>query len=197
MSILLSAIGAYLLGSISSAVLVSQLLRLPDPRVEGSGNPGATNVLRLGGKFPAALTLIGDVAKGTVPVVAASILTGDSTAVAAAALMAFLGHLYPVYFRFKGGKGVATALGAYLGLSVPIFVGAGLTWLAVALISRYSSLASLLAMLSAPVCAWFFLHDISIASATGIIFVFVLIRHRTNIQRLVSGQESRIKLKKA
>ncbi len=196
MSILLSAIGAYLLGSISSAVLVSQLLRLPDPRVEGSGNPGATNVLRLGGKFPAALTLIGDVAKGIVPVVAASILTGDSTAVAAAALMAFLGHLYPVYFRFKGGKGVATALGAYLGLSVPIFVGAGLTWLAVALISRYSSLASLLAMLSAPVCAWFFLHDISIASATGIIFVFVLIRHRTNIQRLVSGQESRIKLKK-
>ena len=119
MQILLSAIISYLVGSVSSAILVSKLLRLQDPRDAGSGNPGATNVLRLSGKIPAALTLLGDVAKGTLPVVVASAITQDSVSVAVAALAAFLGHLYPVYFQFAGGKGVATAIGVYLGLSLP------------------------------------------------------------------------------
>lgn len=196
MTTLLTAIVAYLLGSISSAILVSKILRLPDPRVEGSGNPGATNVLRLGGKFPAALTLAGDIGKGTIPVVGARILTDDTTAMAVAALMAFLGHLYPVYFKFRGGKGVATAMGAYLGLSVPVFLGVGGVWLILALIFRYSSLASMSSMLSAPVFAWYFFNDIWISAATAVIFLFVVIKHRSNIQRLLAGNESKINFKK-
>ena len=120
MTILIFAIFAYLLGSVSSAIVVSKLLQLPDPRVEGSGNPGATNVLRLSGKLPAALTLFGDLAKGTIPVLIARMITDDLLVISAAALMSFLGHLYPIYFKFKGGKGVATALGAYLGLGIPV-----------------------------------------------------------------------------
>lgn len=196
-TLLVTAIFAYLLGSVSSAILISKILRLPDPRVEGSGNPGATNVLRLSGKFPAALTLLGDVAKGTVPVLVARLLTdGDTLSMSVAALMAFLGHLYPLYFRFQGGKGVATALGAYLGLSLHLFVGVGVTWIAMAFIFRYSSLSSLSAMLSAPIVGWLLFEDIWVSAAACIIFLFVVIRHRTNIQRLLAGQESKIRLKK-
>ena len=197
MQILLSAIIAYLIGSVSSAILVSKLLRLQDPRDAGSGNPGATNVLRLSGKFPAALTLLGDVAKGTLPVVAASAITQDSVSVAIAALAAFLGHLYPVYFRFSGGKGVATAIGAYLGLSLPVCLGVVGVWLTIALISRYSSLSSILAMLSAPFLIWYFGYDEWIIGTAVVIFVFIVSRHIANIKRLLAGEESPINLSKS
>ncbi len=195
-TLILTAIFAYLLGSVSSAILISKIFRLPDPRVAGSGNPGATNVLRLSGKFPAALTLLGDVAKGTLPVLAAKFLTDDTLAMSIAALMAFLGHLYPLYFGFQGGKGVATALGAYLGLSLPLFIGIGGTWIVIALVSRYSSLSSLSAMLSAVFFGWYFFEDAWVTAAALIIFLFVVVRHRTNIQRLLAGQESKIQLRK-
>ena len=197
MQILLSAIIAYLVGSVSSAIVVSKLLRLQDPRDAGSGNPGATNVLRLSGKIPAALTLLGDVAKGTLPVVAASTITQDPVAVAVAALGAFLGHLYPVYFRFAGGKGVATAIGAYLGLSLSVCLGVVGVWLTIALISRYSSLSSILAMLSAPFFVWYFGYDEWIIGTAAVIFVFIVSRHIANIKRLLAGEESRINLSKS
>ena len=197
MQILLSATIAYLVGSVSSAILVSKLFRLQDPRDAGSGNPGATNVLRLSGKIPAALTLLGDVAKGTLPVVAASAITQDPVSVAMAALGAFLGHLYPVYFRFAGGKGVATAIGAYLGLSLPVCLGVVGVWLTIALISRYSSLSSILAMLSAPFFIWYFGYDEWIIGTAVVIFVFIVSRHIANIKRLLAGEESRINLSKS
>ena len=197
MQILLSATIAYLVGSVSSAIVVSKLLRLQDPRDAGSGNPGATNVLRLSGKIPAALTLLGDVAKGTLPVVAASAITQDPVSVAIAALAAFLGHLYPVYFRFAGGKGVATAIGAYLGLSLPVCLGVVGVWLTIALISRYSSLSSILAMLSAPFFVWYFGYDEWIIGTAVVIFVFIVSRHIANIKRLLAGEESRINLSKS
>ena len=197
MQILLSATIAYLVGSVSSAILVSKLLRLQDPRDAGSGNPGTTNVLRLSGKIPAALTLLGDVAKGTLPVVAANAITQDPVSVAIAALAAFLGHLYPVYFRFAGGKGVATAIGAYLGLSLPVCLGVVGVWLTIALISRYSSLSSILAMLSAPFFVWYFGYDEWIIGTAAVIFVFIVSRHIANIKRLLAGEESRINFSKS
>ncbi len=197
MQILLSAIIAYLIGSVSSAILVSKLLRLQDPRDAGSGNPGATNVLRLSGKIPAVLTLLGDIAKGTLPVVAASAITQDPVSVAIAALAAFLGHLYPVYFRFAGGKGVATAIGAYLGLSLPVCLGVVGVWLTIALISRYSSLSSILAMLSAPFFIWYFGYNEWVIGTAVVIFVFIVSRHIANIKRLLAGEESRINLSKS
>ena len=197
MEILLSATIAYLVGSVSSAILVSKLLRLQDPRDAGSRNPGTTNVLRLSGKIPAALTLLGDVAKGTLPVVAANAITQDPVSVAIAALAAFLGHLYPVYFRFAGGKGVATAIGAYLGLSLPVCLGVVGVWLTIALISRYSSLSSILAMLSAPIFVWYFGYDEWIIGTAAVIFVFIVSRHIANIKRLLAGEESRINFSKS
>ena len=197
MQILLSATIAYLVGSVSSAILVSKLLHLQDPRDAGSGNPGTTNVLRLSGKIPAALTLLGDVAKGTLPVFAANAITQDPVSVAIAALAAFLGHLYPVYFRFAGGKGVATAIGAYLGLSLPVCLGVVGVWLTIALISRYSSLSSILAMLSAPFLIWYFGYDEWIIGTAVVIFVFIVSRHIANIKRLLAGEESRINLSKS
>ena len=197
MQILLTVTIAYLVGSVSSAILVSKLLRLQDPRDAGSGNPGTTNVLRLSGKIPAALTLLGDVAKGTLPVFAANAITQDPISVAIAALAAFLGHLYPVYFRFAGGKGVATAIGAYLGLSLPVCLGVVGVWLTIALISRYSSLSSILAMLSAPFFVWYFGYDEWIIGTAAVIFVFIVSRHIANIKRLLAGEESRINLSKS
>ncbi len=197
MQILLSATIAYLVGSVSSAIVVSKLLRLQDPRDAGSGNPGTTNVLRLSGKIPAALTLLGDVAKGTLPVVAANAITQDPVSVAIAALAAFLGHLYPVYFRFAGGKGVATAIGAYLGLSLPVCLGVVGVWLTIALISRYSSLSSILAMLSAPLLVWYFGYDEWIIGTAAVIFVFIVFRHIANIKRLLAGEEGRINFSKS
>ena len=135
----------YLFGSISSAVIISKLFRLDDPRNSGSGNPGATNVLRSGNKFAAALTLLGDVLKGIIPVLLAQHYSGSVAVITMVAIAAFMGHLFPVFFGFKGGKGVATAIGVFLALSWKLFAVFAITWLLIAAILRYSSLAGLIA----------------------------------------------------
>ena len=185
-------LAAYLAGSIASAVLVCRALDLPDPRGEGSGNPGATNVLRIGGKGPAALTLAGDVLKGVAPVLLAKALALSPAAQALTALAAFLGHLYPLYFRFQGGKGVATALGAVTALDWPVGLAMCVLWLAVAAATRYSSLASMVAAVGAPAAALWLAPGPANVAALAALAAFVLWRHRGNVRRLVDGTESRI-----
>ncbi|OGV77972.1 MAG: glycerol-3-phosphate acyltransferase [Methylotenera sp. RIFCSPLOWO2_02_FULL_45_14] len=190
-------VAAYLLGSIAFGILVSKLFGLPDPRTMGSGNPGATNVLRSGKKLAAVLTLLGDVFKGWFPVWLALKSGMTMWVVAAVGLAVFFGHLYPIYFRFKGGKGVATALGVMLAISPLLGLAAFGTWILVFAISRYSSLAAIMAAALAPVYAWFLLAhaDNLIGVSDYVITVFVMSvflvwRHRTNIQKLLSGTES-------
>lgn len=188
--LILGVIGAYLLGSISSAILVCKVLRLPDPRLEGSKNPGATNVLRLGGKFPAALVLIGDIAKGWLPVMLIKLVTANPWIISAVLFAAIVGHIYPIFFQFKGGKGVATAVGGILGLSLTlggIFI---FTWLGVFALTRYSSLSALIAISAVPFFAWGFLDKRYVVVLT-LIALMTLWRHRSNIQRLLRGQEGK------
>jgi glycerol-3-phosphate acyltransferase PlsY len=197
---------SYFIGSLSFAVIVSRLMGLSDPRSYGSKNPGATNVLRSGNKKAAVLTLLFDAVKGWVPVVwvlqhgAAFGLT-EGTA-AAAGLAAFLGHLYPIFFGFQGGKGVATALGVLMGVSPLLGLGVALTWLGVAWFFRYSSLAALLAAVLAPVyyalaadVLWWNFHGpvFGLLCAMGILLVW---RHRDNVNRLLAGTESKLGAKK-
>jgi len=183
---------AYLLGSLSSAVITSRLMGLPDPREEGSKNPGATNVLRLGGKKAAIITLLGDLLKGVVPLMVAKALIAPNEVLAAVGLAAFLGHLYPVFFGFKGGKGAATALGVLAGYSWLVGLAALVTWLSVAFVSRISSLAALTAAALAPVFVWFLLHSPVLTVATVLMCSLLFWRHKTNIQRILSGEESKI-----
>lgn len=188
---------AYLLGSISSAIVVSYLLGLPDPRGTGSGNPGATNVLRAGSKTGAILTLVGDVAKGWLPVfIAVQLGALPAWIIALIALAAFLGHLYPVFFGFKGGKGVATALGVILAISPLTGLLVILTWLLVAVTLRYSSLAALVAALVAPVYLAFVDPEPWLVAALCVMAMFLYWRHYGNIQRLLNGTEPRIGRKK-
>jgi len=193
MLIALATAGAYLLGSISFAIVVSKLMRLPDPRSYGSKNPGATNVLRTGSKAAAILTLVGDAAKGGVAVWLASYFTDQ---LAAVGLAAFLGHLYPVFHRFQGGKGVATAAGVLLALDWRIGVGTIATWLIIALFLRYSSLAALVAAVFAPL-ATAFLLDWQSALLVAVMSAFLGWRHKGNISRLLAGTEPRLGAKKA
>jgi len=183
-------VGAYLIGSLSSAIILCKLAGLPDPRSQGSGNPGATNVMRIGGKKLAATVLLIDVIKGVVPVMIASALGLDIVWVTATAFAAFLGHLFPVFFEFKGGKGVATALGGFLALS-PLLAGAILlSWLLVFIISRISSLSAIIAASLAPLYSVWLIDSLQ---ARWIIFVMatmLLIRHSSNIKRLLAGEES-------
>ena len=190
-TVLLVAAG-YLLGSIATAVVVSRALGAADPREGGSGNPGATNVLRLSGRRAAALTLAGDVLKGLVPVLAARALDLPPGMVALVGLAAFLGHLFPVFFAFKGGKGVATALGVLLGVEPLLGTAVLVTWLAVAALSRYSSLAALAASVLAPVYAWTLSGDPGVVGAVAVMTVLLVRRHRANIRRLLAGEEGRI-----
>jgi glycerol-3-phosphate acyltransferase PlsY len=186
---------AYLAGSVSSAILVSRLLGLPDPRAQGSKNPGATNVLRLGGKKAAALTLAGDMLKGLLPVLAAHALQAPGWSnwiVPACALGAFLGHLYPVFFGFKGGKGVATLLGALLGLSWLVGLAVIATWLVVAFLFRYSSLAALSAALAAPFYCLWLLPTPLYAATVAVMSTLLWWRHRSNIRNLLAGTEGRL-----
>jgi len=188
--------GAYLIGSISFAVVVSKLFRLPDPRSYGSGNPGATNVLRSGNKAAAVLTLAGDGAKGWLAVWLASRLGaswGDaSLATAGAALAVFLGHVYPVFHRFAGGKGVATAAGVAIALSWQLALILGGIWLAVALMFRMASLASLVSSVASPLLALYFIGNWPEAWALFPIALLIVWRHRGNISKIWSGHESRI-----
>ena len=184
---------AYLIGSISSAILVCNLMGLPDPRSEGSGNPGATNVLRVGGKKAAAITLIGDMLKGLLPVLAASLLNVAPLTLALTGLAAFLGHLYPVFFGFRGGKGVATMLGVLFGFHGLVGAATAGTWLVIAKGFKISSLAALIATLLAPLYVWLIIGpSMELIATTAVMTVILFWRHRTNIQRLLSGEESLI-----
>ncbi len=185
-------IGAYLIGSLSSAIIVCKLMGLPDPRVEGSGNPGATNVLRIGGKKAAAITLLGDTLKGFLPVVAVKYMEVDLLTLSLTGLAAFIGHLYPVFFQFKGGKGVATMLGVLFGYSLWVGSATGLTWLVMAKVFNISSLSALVAMLLAPFYLWYFLPSPTMFAITVGMTVLLFWRHRSNIRNLLSGQEGRI-----
>jgi len=187
---------AYLFGSVSSAVIVSRLMRLPDPRTEGSNNPGATNVLRLGSKTGAALTLLGDTLKGVVPVLIAHQLDVSGMALAATGFCAFIGHLFPVFFGFQGGKGVATALGVFLAMSLKVSAVLGAVWLLMALVFRYSSLSALTAAAVAPFATWWLEQSIWLTLMCAVIAMLLFWRHRANIQRLLNGTESRIGKKK-
>ncbi|WP_153100961.1 glycerol-3-phosphate 1-O-acyltransferase PlsY [Paraburkholderia hayleyella] len=193
---LIVAVAAYLIGSVSFAVVVSAMMGLADPRSYGSQNPGATNVLRSGNRLAAVLTLLGDAFKGWLAVW----LVGhfgpryglDNTAVAVAALAVFLGHLYPLFFRFKGGKGVATAAGVLLAIHPVLGLATLLTWLIVAFFFRYSSLAALAAAVFAPLFDGFLFGVNSVALAITLMSVLLIWRHRSNIAKLVAGQESRL-----
>ncbi len=192
MSDYLIVLAAYLLGSISSAILVCRLMGLPDPRGQGSGNPGATNVLRIGGKKAAAITLLGDALKGLLPVLAAHWLVVSPLVLALTGLAAFLGHLYPVFFGFRGGKGVATALGVQFGLYWPIGLTIAATWLFVAKVLRISSLAALISQGLAPLVVWWFWPAPELVAMQTIITLLLIWRHRSNIRKLLTGEEARI-----
>ena len=184
---------AYLLGSISTAIIVCKVMRLPDPRTQGSGNPGATNVLRVGGKKPAAITLFGDMLKGLVPVLVARTLELDTLTIALTGAAAFAGHLFPVFFGFKGGKGVATLLGVLFGFSWWVGLATAGTWLIVAKVFKLSSLAALIATALAPVFLYFLVPQAMPLIITTVIMVVVLFwRHKSNIQKLLSGSEDSI-----
>lgn len=180
---------SYLAGSVSFAVISSRLFNLPDPRTYGSGNPGATNVLRTGKKAAAALTLFGDGAKGTLVVLLAQHYSGAPAVVAAAALAVFLGHLFPVFLAFRGGKGVATALGVCLALGFWLGAAVAGTWLLVFLISRISSLSALAAASLAPLYAYFIVGPNIITLAVFAMCLLLIWRHKSNISKLVKGEE--------
>jgi acyl phosphate:glycerol-3-phosphate acyltransferase len=191
-------LAAYLIGSISFAVVVSRVYGLPDPHSYGSGNPGATNVLRTGRKSAAVWTLVGDAAKGAIAVWLARVFgaqfgLGEMT-LAAVALAAFLGHLFPLYFRFLGGKGVATAAGLLLAIDWRVGVSVLVLWVGVALVTRYSSLAAMVAAALAPLVCWHFLGWGPFAWAACVMAGLLIWRHRGNIARLINGTESRIRL---
>ena len=190
---LLLIIGGYLFGSVSSAIITCRVLSLPDPRSQGSGNPGATNVLRIGGKKAAAITLVGDMLKGLVPVLVAKLLGADMAVQAATAVAAFLGHLYPVFFAFQGGKGVATLLGVMLGIHWPVGLLTIATWLVIAKVFKISSLAALLSILVTPLYIWWLIPNTSVMIAMLLMGTLLFWRHRSNIKNLLEGTEGEIK----
>lgn len=187
----------YLIGSLPFAVIVSRLFGLADPRTHGSGNPGATNVLRTGNKLAALLTLLGDAAKGGLAMAIVAKAGADGTAQALTGLAAFLGHLYPIFLEFKGGKGVATALGVLIGLDGWLAATAALTWLVTAIVTRYSSLAALVAACLAPMLTWARHGLDGVFLVVAAMCLLLIWRHKANIRRLLAGTESRIGEKKA
>lgn len=188
---LMVVIGAYFIGSLSSAIILCKLAGLPDPRSQGSGNPGATNVLRFGGKKLAATVLLLDVVKGILPVLIGVLLGFDTNWLAAIAFAAFIGHLYPVFFQFKGGKGVATAIGGLLVVS-PLLAGSILlTWLVVFLIGRISSLSAIMAAALTPLYSLWLIDSTPARWIILVMAVMLLVRHHTNIKRLLEGEETK------
>ena len=185
---------SYLAGSVSAAIITCRLLGLPDPRSQGSRNPGATNVLRIGGKKAALITLAGDSIKGVIPVVLAQLFGVEGLWLAAVALAAFIGHLFPIFFGFEGGKGVATGFGVVFALEWRLGLCLVGIWVVMAFLFRYSSLAALTAFAAAPVIAWFWWPAYTWPLA--ILSVLLIWRHQENIRKLMSGQESRIGQKK-
>jgi glycerol-3-phosphate acyltransferase PlsY len=198
---ILFIVAAYLIGSISTAIVVCKLMGLPDPRTGGSGNPGATNVLRIGGKKAAAITLFGDMLKGFVPVFVASFFKLSPIAFAMIGLAAFIGHLFPIFFGFKGGKGVATMLGVLFGIHWAVGLASALTWLIMAKVFKISSLSALIATLLAPLYIYLLFglylkldnqQYMPLIISTGIMTAILFYRHRSNIVRLLRGEESKI-----
>jgi glycerol-3-phosphate acyltransferase PlsY len=191
-----AALIAYLIGSISFAVVVSRALGLPDPRSYGSKNPGATNVLRTGKKLAAALTLLGDGAKGWLAVFLTETIFGSAVVpsykMSLVAIAVVVGHMYPVFHRFHGGKGVSTALGVLLAINVWLAAGAAATWIIIAFFFRISSLAALIAAVSAPFFCYLLYGIHPFTAAVGVIALLLIWRHKSNLKNLLAGTESRI-----
>jgi glycerol-3-phosphate acyltransferase PlsY len=192
MNLLVSAAFGYLLGSVPFAVIVSRAFRLADPRSFGSGNPGATNVLRSGSKSAALLTLIGDAAKGWLAMLIAEKAGAGGTAVAVAGVAAFVGHVFPFTLRFRGGKGVATALGVLLGFSGALAGSVAALWLTVVIFTRYSSVAALAAAAAAPFATWWTTGSGEATLAVTLMCVVLVYRHESNIRKLIAGTEGRV-----
>ncbi|RMG58220.1 MAG: glycerol-3-phosphate 1-O-acyltransferase [Gammaproteobacteria bacterium] len=188
----LLVLAGYLVGSLSAAIITCRLMGLPDPRSSGSRNPGATNVLRLGGRKAAAITLFGDLLKGLLPVLAARLLEQPVEVQGLVGLAAFLGHLYPLFFGFRGGKGVATALGVYLALDPRAGLAFIAIWLIMAALTRISSLSALTASLAMPPLFWWLSGSRRLAALVGLMVILVYWRHRSNIRNLLNGTEGRI-----
>jgi len=197
----LATLAAYLIGSLSFAVIVSRAMGLNDPRTYGSGNPGATNVLRSGNKAAAIVTLLLDALKGYIPVVLVKEFGGayglDEGTLALVGLAAFLGHLWPVFFHFKGGKGVATAAGVLLGLNPWLGLATLATWVIIAVFTRYSSLAALVAAVFAPFYQILIWGGGPVAVAVAVMGVLLVYRHKANITKLLKGTESKLGQKAA
>lgn len=189
MLIVFTMVFAYLLGSLSSAIIVCRLFHLPDPRTQGSGNPGTTNVLRLGGKKLAGLVLLGDLLKGLIAVMIARFLISPDLW-GWVGLCAVLGHMYPIFFKFKGGKGVATGAGVLLGISWVLGLVVIIVWVVVAKLFRYSSLAAITAILIVPVCGFWLAKPMLLSLV--FICVLILFRHKDNMKRLIAGTESKM-----
>jgi len=183
---------AYLMGSLSTAIIVCKLLGLPDPRTTGSQNPGATNVLRIGGKKAAAITLAGDAIKGLLPVIIAYGFQQPVANLGAIGFAAFLGHLYPVFFSFRGGKGVATAFGAILAISWQVGLAVLGTWLVMAKLFKISSLSALIAALLAPLFFWLVEANLPLVYISMVMSAMLIFRHRSNIRNLIKGTEDTI-----
>jgi len=186
------ALFGYLLGSVSTAIITCKIMGLADPRTVGSNNPGATNVLREGGKKAAIITLLGDMLKGLIPVLIAVLMNMPNEVIAATGLAAFLGHLFPLYYGFKGGKGVATILGVLLGTHWLLGLGTIGIWLFMAVVFRYSSLSALVAASGSPVLAWFITQSQVITLSVAFMAALLVWRHKSNIQKLLAGQEDKI-----
>jgi glycerol-3-phosphate acyltransferase PlsY len=194
-STIISCVIAYLIGSLSSAIFICKLFKLPDPRTVGSSNPGATNVLRIGGKIPALLTLFGDMLKGFIPVLISNKIIGiTGLPLGIIAIFTLLGHIYPIFFRFRGGKGVATAAGAVLALSPSAGIAAIISWVSIVIFFRYSSLAAIITALLSPIFVLLFADSIYLLP-TLVIALILLWRHKENILRLKKGAENKIKFK--
>ena len=183
---------AYLLGSVSAAIIVCKTLGLSDPRTGGSGNPGTTNVMRLYGKKAAFLTLVGDIFKGIIPVLLAKVIVDSEFIIAICGLAAFLGHIFPIYFKFEGGKGVATLIGILFATHWLLGVSYIITWILTALIFRYSSLAALIAALPIPIYSYFIEHNNQYTISFTVIAIILFWRHKPNIYNLLNGKEDKI-----
>lgn len=190
------AFAGYLTGSISTAIITCKLMGLKDPRGVGSNNPGATNVLRHGGKKAAIITLLGDMLKGLIPVLIAHQLKADAIVLSIVGTSAFLGHLYPLYFGFKGGKGVATFYGVMLGINWMMGLAALGVWLLAAAVTRISALSALVSAFCSPIFAWYFTGSQSYIAATLFMVLLLTWRHRSNIKNILEGKENKIGVKK-
>lgn len=185
---------AYLIGSISTAIIVCKLFNLPDPRTQGSNNPGATNVLRIGGRKAAAITLIGDGAKGAIPVLIAQTMNVDLLTMTLITLAAFLGHVYPIFFGFKGGKGVATFLGALFASNYLVALSFSIIWIFVAKVLKISSMSALIATLLTPFIFYFLSNkDVNATYVITLTCIWIFFTHKSNIRRMLSGSEGGIK----